>query len=76
MINKPKKANAAIMGGGYARLTLRMMPARVTDGAGTLAETLEIALFKAFEELSYDVRAGPPPKSNHERKVRAMRGRR
>ena len=64
------------VGGGYARLTLRMMPARVTDGTGTLAETLETALFKAFEELSYDVRAGLPPKSNHERKVRAMRGRR
>ena len=28
---KPKKANGKILGGGYARLTLRMMPARVTD---------------------------------------------
>ncbi len=71
---KPKKANGKILGGGYARLTLRMMPARVTDSEGSLAERLEVELFKSFETLGWEVKAGPPPRSANERRVRELRG--
>ena len=60
---KPKKANGKILGGGFARLTLR-----------SLAERLEVELFKSFETLGWEVKAGPPPRSANERRVRELRG--
>ena len=71
-ISKPKKASMNIIDGGYAKLTFRFTPTTPLFEVSRHAEALLTALIRCFKALNYQVKAGTPPRSYAERRLREL----
>ena len=71
-VSKPKKSNAGIMEGGYAKLTFRFSLDDKVFAASAVSQNLQAVLIQTIKKLGWNLKAGTPPRSQNERKLRDL----
>ena len=68
-LTKPKKANGKVMGGEYARLSIRLA---APDTLQDTANKVELEMVSTFKHLGWEVKWGTPPATTKERRVKDL----
>eukprot|EP00930_Biecheleria_cincta_P028960 TRINITY_DN20157_c0_g1_i1.p2 TRINITY_DN20157_c0_g1~~TRINITY_DN20157_c0_g1_i1.p2 ORF type:complete len:247 (+),score=49.81 TRINITY_DN20157_c0_g1_i1:286-1026(+) len=72
MMSKPKKPTKEILEGGYAKMTFKFVQTHLLFEDAHLAGTFQDCLIRGLKALGFEVKAGAPPRSANERKLRDM----